>query len=283
MKIRKSTIVWFVLAVLIAASQIFSAENPDEVYWSDAVFIEGAKVMPENEGKLVAVSGKPVMLESAADEQIGISFASPRVYRSVYVLEYNSLLKSWDTGYALDGDGLGSGVLTGRVAIGEYELDKELLEKLNGVGGKELQEEDFSEEDLAHMLNTGSLIKWGGKFCYAEIEDRYNANFAWNSTEELDAVDYRLHPEWEGSHMVTWSQWEIKPDDEITVVGIQKGNTLVYCDDLQGGEVSKNGIVTEDGTDEPSNPALVKCAGFSLAVLFAFLGIRSMLKKDKES
>lgn len=62
MKIRKSTIVWFVLAVLIAASQIFSAENHDEVYWSDAVFIEGAKVMPENDGKLVAVSGKAVML-----------------------------------------------------------------------------------------------------------------------------------------------------------------------------------------------------------------------------
>lgn len=136
MKIRKSTIVWFVLAVLIAASQILSLENPDGVYWSDAVFVDGAKVMPENKGKLVAASVKPVMLESAVDDQNGVSFESPRFYRSVYVLKYNSLLKSWNTGYALDGDKLGSGVFTGRVAIWKYELDKELLEKLNGVGGK---------------------------------------------------------------------------------------------------------------------------------------------------
>ena len=161
MKIRKSTIVWFVLAVLIAASQILSLENPDGVYWSDAVFVEDAKIMPENEGKLVAVSGKPVMLESAVDDQIGVSFESSRVYRSVYVLKYNSLLKTWDTGYALDGDELGSGVLTGRVTIGDYELDKELLEKPNGVGVKELHEEDFGGEDIDNMLNTGSLIKWG--------------------------------------------------------------------------------------------------------------------------
>ncbi|MGN0276916.1 MAG: hypothetical protein ACI4CZ_06960 [Hominisplanchenecus sp.] len=112
MKIKKSTIVWFVLAVLVAVSQIVSVENPDEVSWSDAVFIEDAKVLPENEGKLVAVSGKPVMLEPAADEQIGISFASPRVYRSAYALKYSPLLKSWDTGYTSDWDELVSEFLT---------------------------------------------------------------------------------------------------------------------------------------------------------------------------
>ena len=54
---------------------------------------------------------------------------------------------------------------------------------------------------------------------------------------------------------------------------------------LRGGgrEVSINGIITEDEADEPTNPALVKSAFFSLAVLFAFLGVRSMLKKNKES
>lgn len=280
MRIRKSTIVWFVLAVLVAASQIISVEDPDAISWSDAVFVEDAKVLPENEGKLVAVSGKPVMLEPATDEQVGVSFASPRVYRSAYALKYSPLLKSWDTGYTFDGDELASGVLTGRVAIGEYELDKELLKKLDSVGGKEINEKDFSKEDLAYMRKTGSLITWGGKFCYAEIKDKANANYAWNNPEELDAFDYRLHPEWDGSHMVNWTQWEIKPDDEITVVGIQKGNTLTYCEGMAAGDVSKNRVVTEDEVQGPENPILVKCMGLLIAALFAFLGVRSMGKKN---
>ncbi|MDD6066488.1 MAG: hypothetical protein PUD04_07980, partial [Firmicutes bacterium] len=81
--------------------------------------------------------------------------------------------------------------------------------------------------------------------------------------------------------MVTWTQWEINPDDEITVVGIQKGNTLIYCEDIAEGDVSKYRVVTEDEVQGPANPVLVKCVGLFLAALFAFLGIRSMRKKKK--
>lgn len=83
--------------------------------------------------------------------------------------------------------------------------------------------------------------------------------------------------------MVTWTQWEINPDDEITVVGIQKGNTLIYCKDMTAGDISKYRVVTEDEVQGPANPVLVKCVCLLLAALFAFLGIRSMRKKKKEN
>ena len=69
MKIRKSTIVWFVLSVLLAASQAVEIDNSDGVTWADATYVKDAKVLPENEGKLVVVSGHPEMLESAFHRQ----------------------------------------------------------------------------------------------------------------------------------------------------------------------------------------------------------------------
>lgn len=88
MKIRKMTIVWFVLAALMAASLFVTADEDASVLtWADAVFIKDGKVLPENAGKLVAVSGTPAMVEPAADEQLGIAFTSPRIHRFSYVLK----------------------------------------------------------------------------------------------------------------------------------------------------------------------------------------------------
>lgn len=51
MKIRKSTIVWFVLAVLLVASQVIEIEDYDGMTWADAIYVKDAKVcrrMKEN-------------------------------------------------------------------------------------------------------------------------------------------------------------------------------------------------------------------------------------------
>lgn len=45
MKIRKSTIVWFVLSVLLAASQAVEIDNSDGVTWADATYVKDAKVL----------------------------------------------------------------------------------------------------------------------------------------------------------------------------------------------------------------------------------------------
>ena len=75
--------------------------------------------------------------------------------------------------------------------------------------------------------------------------------------------------------------WDIAPDDELTVVGIQKGNTLTYCDKVTGG-ISKDCIVSEDEMTDSANPKHVKFFTYALALLFVILGIRSVQKKKKE-
>lgn len=284
MKIRKMTIVWFVLAALMAASFFVTADEDASVLtWADAVFIKDGKVLPENAGKLVAVSGTPAMVEPAADEQLGIAFTSPRIHRFSYVLKYHPHLKTWDYEYASSDDAITSTPLTGQMYIGEYELDPELINELDVYTNKDMGKEEFTEESLAHLQDIGSLLKWGGRYCFSEIEDKYDASFAWDKMESLDELDYVFHPEWDNTHMIYWSQWVLRPDDKITVAGIQKGNTLQYCEDLSG-SVSKKRIVTADevADGEPANPILTKIIGLLFAALFVFLGVRSMRKKKKE-
>lgn len=283
MKIRKSTIVWFVLAALMAASQFGGIDDTDKLTWADAVYVKDAKVLPENEGKLVAVSGHPKMLEAAVDENVGVTFHSPRVHRSVEVLKYDSVFGDWTVKSVYEGgskDGFEGGVLYGRVGVGDFELDKELI-KRGSFGGTDVNRDDFTDEAIAHMESTGSLIKSGGMFCYTECKDM-SGDGIWDSPEDYDRYTYIWHKDWDGCRKVFWKMWEIQPDDEVTIVGIQKGNTLTYCDELADG-VSKNRIVGEDELkSEPANPILVKVMGFIMALLFGFLGVRSMRKKKKE-
>lgn len=284
MKIRKSTIVWFVLAVLLVASQVIEIEDYDGMTWADAIYVKDAKILPENEGKLVAVSGHPEMLEAVVDENIGVSFPSPKVYRSVEVLIYNSTFKDWTVKAVNEGkseDGFETGTLTGRVAIGEFELDQEVIKRI--IGGKDVDKEDFSAEDIAHMEETGSFIKSGGRFCYTDRKDEniFSNSEIWAHPEDYDGDFYRWNKDLDGSRKVWWTMWDIAPDDELTVVGIQKGNTLTYCDKVTGG-ISKDCIVSEDEMTDSANPKHVKFFTYALALLFVILGIRSVQKKKKE-
>lgn len=284
MRIRISTIVWFVLAVFVAVSMLIPVEkDPDEVTWSDAVFVEDAKVLPENEGKFVAVSGHPEMLEAVTDENVGVGFNSPRVHRTVDRLTYDNTFDTWEV-RSLNAektqDGLGTDILYGRVSVGDFELDQELIKRMSVIS-HDVKEEDFTSEEIALMESTGNLQNAYSMFCYVDRPGMTDYK-VWKEPEEYDWSDYMRHGDWDGARRVRWSMWEIKSEDEVTVVGIQKGNTLTYCDELSG-LVSKDRIVSEEELrSEPANPILVKVMGFAIALVFALLGVKSMFKKKKD-
>lgn len=98
MRIRKKTIIWFVLAAFFlygAFSSLYGDGETQFPKWRDATYVEDAKVLPENEGKLVAISGHPEVLEMAEDPEIGVSFPSPFVTRVVDQLTYDSGTQEW--------------------------------------------------------------------------------------------------------------------------------------------------------------------------------------------
>lgn len=74
--------------------------------------------------------------------------------------------------------------------------------------------------------------------------------------------------------------WVLDSDEELTVVGLQEGNTLTYCQ-VEGG-VSKDHIVSEEELNDSVNPVHVKYVAFATALLFVLLGVRSMFKKKKD-
>lgn len=71
--------------------------NSDEKIWADATYVKDAKVLPENEGKFVAVSGTPRMLEPVVDENVGVTLQSPKGYRLVETIEWDNSANEWRT------------------------------------------------------------------------------------------------------------------------------------------------------------------------------------------
>ena len=275
MKIKKSTVVWFVLAVFLAASQIFGTDDSDEMTWADAVYVKDAKVLPENEGKFVAVSGNPRMLEPVVDENVGVTLQSPKVYRLVEVIKWDDMSNRWKIKTVSMGssdDGYETGTMVGRIALGDFELDKELLTRLNVILS-DAERNDFSAEDIAHMENKGFLVRSGGNFCYSDAAHQPLDSIS-PTIEGLNESDHIWHPEWDGGHKVSWDMWFLDSEDELTVVGIQKGNTLTYCK-VEGG-VSRDHIVSEEEMRDSADPNLVKYVAYALALLFVLMGIRSI-------
>ena len=105
----------------------------------------------------------------------------------------------------------------------------------------------------------------------------------WDDPEEGDDWDYTLHKDWDGSHCFRWSMWDISRDGEVTIVGIQKGNTLTYCAELEG-DCYKDYVVDKAEFEaEPSENGIgVKIVLIAFALLFVILGIRSMKIKNKK-
>ena len=90
---------------------------------------------------------------------------------------------------------------------------------------------------------------------------------------------------WDGSHAVCWKIWEPKLEEGITVVGIQKGDTLTYCqiDDTLSvkHKIMDKDEFEADGTSETSPSTIIIFA--VLAAFFAVMGVRSLLKNKNAS
>lgn len=213
---------------------------------------------------------------------VGLSFDSPSVYRRVEILRYNDKLDAWEVrnvGTGKSSDGLETGTLLGRVTVGDFELDQEVIRRLSFVID-DLKREDFTPEEIALMESTGNIQEAYSMFCYVDRPSMTNYEI-WHEPGEYDSWDYYRHSDWDGARSVRWSMWRIKPDDRVTVVGIQKGNKITYCDNLDGG-VSRSRSMSEDEIkEEKSSPFLQIAIGLVIALACAYMGVRSMKKKDE--
>lgn len=274
MKIRKKTIVFIVIAVLCLiafAGSVTGSEDSSGFY--SATYVEGAEYLEENEGKLICISGNLEVIENAKDTDFGIDFPSPKVSRKAEQVNFSRSDDQWHWVTVKSknaSDGFEDANFYGRVKVGDFELDQELVIKLS-LQFHDVMKEDFSDSELADLESRYLLVKSDGLLYVSEIPFRNN----------MDEDTYYLHTDWDGKRRARWNMGLVAEDQMVTVVGVQNGNTIT-CGDTGDDRPVQNGYISSAEYEE-GQPAGSGSAGVMLivlAVVFAALAVLSMRKKE---
>ena len=107
-----------------------------------AVYLDEAVILPENEGKMVIIHGKPEMTAPAYDEELGLTLDTIKAYR--YAEEYK-LTSSEQLEYKYGWVSKGQKSIVGKASLGEFALDEKTLIGLPA----DSEYEDFNMEEIS--------------------------------------------------------------------------------------------------------------------------------------
>lgn len=211
-----------------------------------AVYLNEPVVLPENEGKLVIIHGKPEMTAPAYDEELGLTLDTIKAYR--YAEEYKQTSgEQLEYKYAWVSKGQKS--IMGKASVGEFALDEKTLVGLSA----DSEYEDFNMEELSandYVLGRGKTKegapteRWwvivGGKYYYDTFEYSGKLDIP-HLTREMNK---EIALEREGAKAYAYKVYTGAGEQEMTIAGIQQGNLLVADDTL--GPIVKDGVLSKE-------------------------------------
>ena len=210
-----------------------------------AVYLDEAVILPENEGKMVIIHGKPEMTAPAYDEELGLTLDTIKAYR--YAEEYK-LTSSEKLEYKYGWVAKGQKSIVGKASLGEFALDEKTLIGLPA----DSEYEDFNMEEISakgYEVSKGKTTegawtdRWwvivGGTYYYDAFEYSGNLDIP-HLTREMNK---EIAEEREGAKAYAYKVYTGE-DAGVTVAGIQQGSTLVAHDKL--GAIAKEGVQTKD-------------------------------------
>ena len=237
-----------------------------------AATIKDGKVIPENEGKLVVVSGTLKPAEPLQDPITGVKLPGVTAKRTVWTYERDTNSDDeqvWDwkpetTDYSEKGNfGINAEILTTTLLaaptlLGEFKVESKLLNPL-------MRTTEFTQYD-EESLNAGWKVLSGGK------ESRYCVSKEnWlpkKSTGMYSTTGY-------GSQKISYGI--VSPDDplEYTIIGVQKGDTLIKSEDVDSVTTVK-GIMTAEEFAEENKKGVRggSIFGIVIGILLAIIGVR---------
>ncbi len=212
-----------------------------------AATIEDGKVTPENEGKLVVVSGTLKPAEQLRDPITGVKLPGVTAKRTVWTYKQDTGSgdkKVWNwhpentdysekANFGINAEILTSTILAAPTLLGEFKVESELLNPL-------IRNTEFTQYD-EEGLNAGWNVLSGGK------ESRYCVSKEhWlpkKSTGMYSTTGY-------GSQKISYDI--VSPDDplEYTIIGVQKGDTLIKSEDVDSITTIKGIMTAEEFADE---------------------------------
>lgn len=239
-----------------------------------AATIEDGKVTPENEGKLVVVSGTLKPAEQLQDPITGVKLPGVTAKRTVWTYKQDTGSgdeKVWDwkpentdysekANFGINAEILTTTMLAAPTLLGEFKVESKLLNPL-------IRNTEFKQYD-EKSLNAGWKVLSGGK------ESRYCVSKEnWlpkKSTGMYSTTGY-------GAQKISYGI--VSPDDplEYTILGVQKGDTLIKSEDVDSVTTIKGIMTAQEFADE--NKKGVRGGsifGIVAGILLAIIGVGMM-------
>lgn len=257
----------------LAVKAIMSAPQSYERIRTAATIKDG-RILPENEGKLVVVSGTLKPVEQLQDPITGVKLPGVTAKRTVWTYKQDTGSgdeKVWNwqpentdysekANFGINAEILTTTVLAAPTVLGEFKVESKLLNPL-------IRNTEFTQYD-EESLNAGWKVLSGGK------ESRYCVSKEhWlpkKTTGMYSSTGY-------GSQKISYGI--VSPDDslEYTIVGVQKGDTLIKSEDVDSVTTVK-GIMTaeEFAVENKKGVRGGSIFGIITGILLAIIGVGMM-------
>lgn len=235
----------------LAIKAIFSAPHTNEQMKS-AVTVEDGKVLPENEGKTVVVSGTLKADEPLVDTVTGVKLPGVTAARTVWTYERSQNQNDenvWDwspqgtnysesANYGINADFLTSTILAAPTSLGEFKVESRLLIPL-------IRNTEFKDYDKESLKKGWKLFAKSRKNSECISQESY--------LPEKTSGGYTARGE--GTQKVTYGI--VSPDDplEYTIIGIQKGDSLIKAEHIDTVTTFKGIMTAEEFADKSSKEA----------------------------
>lgn len=239
-----------------------------------AATIKDGKVIPENEGKLVVVSGTLKPAEQLQDPITGVKLPGVTAKRTVWTYKQDTGSgdeKVWDwkpentdysekANFGINAEILTTTMLAAPTLLGEFKVESKLLNPL-------IRNTEFKQYD-EKSLNAGWKVLSGGR------ESRYCVSKEnWLPKKTTG----RYSSAGDGAQKISYGI--VSPDDplEYTILGVQKGDTLIKSEDVDSVTTFK-GIMTADEFAEENKKGVRGGSIFGIVagILLAVIGVGMM-------
>ena len=273
-------------AALIALGGKALMDIPEQkAILENAVYLDEPVVLPENEGKLVIIHGKPEMTAPAYDEELGLTLNTIKAYR--YDEEYKQTSSEkgvFEYGWVSRGQ---KGI-AGGASVGEFALDEKTI---NGLAA-DSEYEDFDMTEISakgYEVGRGKTKEgaWTDRWWVIVDGTYYYDSFEYSNDLSIPHVtremDRSIAQEREGAKAYAYKVYTGLLSEEVTVAGIQQGTSLAADETL--GVVLRNGVLSKEEVLSSNTNNLMGGAivFILLGVVLNILGLRKPKAKAKEA
>jgi len=249
----------------------------------NAVYLDEPVVLPENEGKLVIIHGKPEMTAPAYDEELGITLNTIKAYR--YDEEYKQTSREKGV-FKYGWVSRGQKGIAGEASVGEFALDEKTL---NGFAA----DSEYEDFDMAEVSAKGYEVSrgktkegaWTDRWWVIVDGTYYYDSFEYSNDLSIPHItremDRDIAQEREGAKAYAYKVYTGLLSEEVTVAGIQQGTSLVADETL--GAIVRNGVFSKEEVLSSNTNSLMGGAivFILLGVVLGILGLRKSKAKAK--